>query len=141
VRSELIGLKKTTPRQLVASHAQFGLPSRLWKIFLEQSDCKSDIRWADLPGKPMNRLVSLLTNSQFQVRGKSTYKEEFVTAGGISLTAVEPLTLESKYVPGLYFAGEVLDVDGITGGFNFQNAWTTGYVAGKNIVKQKNDRP
>ena len=80
-------------------------------------------------------MAELLTNSQFDVKGKSTYKEEFVTCGGIALSDIDQSTLESKRVPGLFFAGEVLDVDGITGGFNFQNAWTTGFVVGKEIGK------
>jgi predicted Rossmann fold flavoprotein len=135
VREMLNDLKKTTPRQLVASHAQFGLPNRLWRAFLVNVDISDQIRWIDLPNKSLNRLISLLVNSHFRVNGKSTYKEEFVTAGGVALSYIDPLTLESKHVRGVFFAGEVLDVDGITGGFNFQNAWTTGYVAGINLAK------
>ncbi len=135
VRDELTNLKKSTPRQLVASHAQFGLPNRLWRAFLVNVDISEQIRWVDLPTKSLNRLISLLVNSHFRVNGKSTYKEEFVTAGGVALSDIDPLTLESRHVKGVFFAGEVLDVDGITGGFNFQNAWTTGYVAGKNLAK------
>ncbi|HEY0110723.1 MAG TPA: NAD(P)/FAD-dependent oxidoreductase, partial [Fibrella sp.] len=83
--------------------------------------------------KVQNRLIERIGNSQFAVAGKSTFKEEFVTCGGISLGAIDQQTLESQAYPGLFFAGEVLDVDGVTGGFNFQNAWTTGYVAGKHL--------
>ena len=119
----------------MASHAQFGLPNRLWRAFLVNVDISEQIRWVDLPTKSLNRLISLLVNSHFRVNGKSTYKEEFVTAGGVALSDIDPLTLESRHVKGVFFAGEVLDVDGITGGFNFQNAWTTGYVAGKNLAK------
>jgi predicted flavoprotein YhiN len=100
---------------------------------VQESGIASEQRWADLPAKPLNRLIERLTNSQFQVVGKSTFKDEFVTCGGIPLDGLDPQTLESKAQPGLFFAGEVLDIDGITGGFNFQSAWTTGYVAGRHI--------
>ena len=83
--------------------------------------------------KPVNRLIESLTNSRFAITGKSTFKDEFVTCGGIDPATLNLQTLESRNQPGLFFAGEVLNIDGITGGFNFQNAWTTGYIAGKNL--------
>ncbi|WP_373514096.1 NAD(P)/FAD-dependent oxidoreductase [Persicitalea sp.] len=135
IRSTLTQEKQSHPKQMVATYSRFGLPLRLWRAFVENAEITSDLRWLDISKKSLNRLVNNLTNSQFQVSGKTTYKEEFVTAGGVSLLEINHDTLESKHVPGLYFAGEVLDVDGITGGFNFQNAWTTGYIAGKNIVQ------
>ncbi len=134
VRDLLLQEKNTNPKQMLATHARFALPLRLWRSFLENSEIGSTVRWLDLSNKSLNRLVNHLTNSQFEIRGKTTYKEEFVTAGGIALSEINQATLESIRVPGLFFAGEVLDVDGITGGFNFQNAWTTGYIAGKNIL-------
>jgi len=134
IRDSLLQEKQKNPKQMVATHARFGLPVRLWQAFLEHVEIPATLRWLDIPGKSVNQLVNLLINSQFDINGKSTYKEEFVTAGGVALTEIDHSTLESKRVPGLYFAGEVLDVDGITGGFNFQNAWTTGYIAGRNIV-------
>ncbi len=91
------------------------------------------MRWADVPKKNLNKLVDVLTRSSFGVTGKSTFKEEFVTCGGISAQDVNWQTMESTACPGLFFAGEVLDIDAITGGFNFQAAWTTGYIAGRNI--------
>jgi predicted Rossmann fold flavoprotein len=112
----------------------FGLPSRLWDFLLQASDIASDIRWADLPAKKQNILVKQLCSYEFHVKGKTTFKEEFVTAGGIELTEVDPNTMESRLVKGLYFAGEVLNVDGITGGFNFQNAWTTGWIAANAVT-------
>ncbi|MPR36758.1 NAD(P)/FAD-dependent oxidoreductase [Salmonirosea aquatica] len=133
IRQELLAQKGTSPKQMAATQARFGVPHRLWKALLEKADIEPTLRWLDVSNKGINRLVDLLTNSQFNIQGKSTYKEEFVTAGGVSLSEVNPMTLESVRVPGLYFAGEILDVDGITGGFNFQNAWTTGYIAGKMI--------
>ncbi|GLU51910.1 BaiN/RdsA family NAD(P)/FAD-dependent oxidoreductase [Dyadobacter frigoris] len=133
VREFLIAEKTNTPKQQITSHARFGLPIRLWKAFTEKAEIAENLRWSDATNKVLNRMAELLTNSQFDVKGKSTYKEEFVTCGGIALTDINQETLESRKVPGLFFAGEVLDVDGITGGFNFQNAWTTGFVAGKEI--------
>ena len=92
------------------------------------------VRWADLPSRDQNKLVSLLCASQFAVAGKTTFKEEFVTAGGVRLSEVDPSSFQSKKAPGLLFAGETLDVDGITGGFNFQHAWTSGWVAADTVV-------
>lgn len=133
VREFLIQEKTNTPKQQITSHARFGIPMRLWKALTEKSEINDGLKWSEATNKVLNRLAELLTNSQFDVNGKTTFKEEFVTCGGISLADIHPETLESRVLPGLYFAGEVLDVDGITGGFNFQNAWTTGYIAGKNI--------
>lgn len=135
VREFLIGEKTNTPKQQIVSHTRFGLPMRLWKAFAEKSEINETLRWSEATNKVLNRMAELLTNSQFEVKGKSTYKEEFVTCGGVALSDINQETLESKKVPGLYFSGEVLDVDGITGGFNFQNAWTTGFVVGKGISK------
>ncbi len=109
----------------------FTLPRRLWDFLLAKADIPLEKTWGDVGKKDRNRLVDLLTNDRYAVAGKTTFKEEFVTAGGVSLEDVDPHTLQSGKVPGLYFAGEVLDIDGITGGFNFQAAWTTGYLAGR----------
>ena len=133
LRAALQDFRQQNGRKQVVSQNPFGLPSRLWLAFAAESGISDNQRWADLPAKPLNRMIERLTNSQFQVVGKSTFKEEFVTCGGISFDCLNPQTLESKAHPGLFFAGEVLDADGITGGFNFQNAWTTGFVAGKHI--------
>lgn len=135
VRELLLKEKDISPKQQIASHTKFDIPSRLWKAFVERAGISENLRWMEISNKLLNRLIDLLTNSQFSINGKSTYKEEFVTCGGVNLTELHPETLESTSVPGLYFAGEVIDVDGITGGFNFQNAWTTGFVTGKNIAK------
>lgn len=130
VREIFIQEKVKTPKQQIASHARFGIPLRLWKAFTEKAEISETLRWSEATHKSLNKLTELLTNSQFEVKGKTTFKEEFVTCGGISLTDINPETLESKSVSGLFFCGEVIDVDGITGGFNFQSAWTTGYIAG-----------
>jgi len=135
VREYFLAEKSKTPKQQILSHARFGLPLRLWKEIAGKAEIGENLKWEEASHKVLNRLTELLTNSQFEVKGKTTFKEEFVTCGGISLADINQSTLESKKLPGLFFSGEVLDVDGITGGFNFQNAWTTGFVVGKNIGK------
>lgn len=114
----------------------FGLPQRLWEYHLKQCNISEEIRWADLPAKNQNMLVKNLCAHQFEVKGKTTYKDEFVTAGGIELNDIDVNTMESKKFPGLFFAGELLNIDGITGGYNFQNAWTTGFIAANAISKK-----
>ncbi len=113
----------------------FNLPQRLWEYHLNKCGIKSELRWADLSSKQQNMLVKQLCAQQFTVNGKTTFKEEFVTAGGIKLNEIEANTMKSKIVSNLFFAGEILDVDGITGGFNFQHAWTSGFLASKEISK------
>jgi predicted Rossmann fold flavoprotein len=112
-----------------------GLPLRLWQYLLGQCGIGPNLRWADLPAKEQNLLAKKCCAHEMAVNGKTTFKEEFVTCGGIQLSEVEPDTMQSKLHKGLFFAGEILDVDGVTGGFNFQNAWTTGWVAAKGIGK------
>ncbi len=111
----------------------FALPNRLWNYLLYLSDIKEETRWADLPSKEQNKLIKNLTAAEFSVDGKTTFKEEFVTCGGIKLNEIDPNTMQSKKMPHLYFAGEIMDIDGVTGGFNFQNAWTSGWVAANAI--------
>ena len=133
LREAMGTFRQQHPKKQVTSQNPVGLPARLWEAFCAEAGVIDGLRWADLPGKVQNRLIERIGNSQFVVSGKSTFKDEFVTCGGISLGALHAQTLESQVHPGLFFAGEVLDVDGVTGGFNFQNAWTTGYVAGKHM--------
>ena len=109
------------------------LPNRLWEYLLIQSGIQPDFRWADLPAKEQNKLIKNLCAQEYAVKGKTTFKEEFVTAGGIQLNEIDFNTMQSKKHPGLFFAGEIINVDGITGGYNFQNAWTTGWIAAKAI--------
>lgn len=120
--------------QKISNKNPFGLPNRLWEFFLQESEIKNDIRWADLPSKEQNKLIKTLSAYQADVKGKTTFKEEFVTAGGIKLKEIDANTMMSKKVPNLFFAGEIMDVDGITGGFNFQHAWTSGFIIAKNIA-------
>lgn len=121
-------------RKQVASFPLFGLPQRFWRALVAEAGLPETTRWAEAPAKALNRLGELLVNGTFPVRGKTTFKDEFVTCGGVALTEIHSRTLESRHAPGLFFAGEILDVDGITGGYNFQAAWTTGYVAGMNCL-------
>lgn len=109
----------------------FLLPDRLWQFLLRKSDIPAEKKANELSKKQLNKLVNTLTNDEYSVSGKTTFKEEFVTCGGVSLSSVNFNTMESRIIPNLYFAGEVLDIDGITGGYNFQAAWTTGFIAGK----------
>ena len=112
----------------------FGLPQRLWEYLLMKTLGGRTMRWGELSKKDVNRLVNVLTNDTYQTVGRAPFKDEFVTCGGVSLKSINPSTLESRHVPNLYFAGEVLDIDGITGGFNFQAAWTTAYAVASSIA-------
>ncbi|WP_317170902.1 BaiN/RdsA family NAD(P)/FAD-dependent oxidoreductase [Hymenobacter lapidiphilus] len=131
LRSHLQEHRGPHGRKLVLSNPLLGLPQRLWRTLAEQAGIGPETRWNELPAKLQNRLIEALLRTALPVAGKTTYKEEFVTCGGISLAEINMQTMESRLVPGLHFAGEVLDIDGITGGFNFQAAWTTGFLAGR----------
>lgn len=131
-------------QEIIIRHSQkqlssirpFDLPSRLWNYLLEKTlGERAQNRWQNLNKKELNRLVNVLCNDNYQIAGRAAFKDEFVTCGGISLSAVNPQTLESKDLPRVFFAGEVLDIDGITGGFNFQAAWTTAYTVAQAISK------
>ena len=122
------------PRKQVSNTPVAGLQSRLWNYLLAKAGLRPDIRWAELGSKGLNRLVSTLTQDNYAIAGKTKFREEFVTCGGVALGNLDPSTLESKRHPGLYFAGEVLDIDAITGGFNLQAAWTTGAVVARSIA-------
>ena len=125
----------TQPKKQLTTYNPFGLQQRLWAyLVLKALDTRSQIRWTEMNKKDVNRLVNVLVNDTYQIAGRAPFKDEFVTCGGISLKAVNPATLESKHVPHLYFAGEVLDIDGVTGGFNFQAAWTTAYTVALSIT-------
>lgn len=115
------------------ARSPFGLPNRLWELLIQKAGVKGET-WATLPSSVQNKLITLIISYPLDISGKTTFKEEFVTAGGISTKEVNPDTMESRKHPDLYFAGEVLDVDGITGGFNFQHAWTSGYKAAMHIA-------
>lgn len=124
-------VKTENGRKQIAANAQFGLPQRLWERLAAAAGVGQELRWADAGKTLLQSLAGELAAGSFPVRGKSTFKEEFVTAGGVDLRELNFKTFESKRCPGLYFAGEVLDIDAITGGFNFQAAWTGGWIAGQ----------
>jgi predicted Rossmann fold flavoprotein len=136
MKSTLDSFKKTKAKQKVISNPQFGLPQRLWTKLCELSGIEETKIWSELALKYSNRLMEFLIRCPFQIKGKTTFKEEFVTCGGVDLKDVNLETMESKVVSGLYFAGEVLNIDGETGGFNFQAAWSTGYLAAKAIASK-----
>lgn len=117
--------------KLLSKQNPFDLPSRLWLFLIEKSNLNDNKRWGELGKKNMRKLIEFLTKDLYSVIGKTTFKEEFVTCGGVSLENIDLKTLQSKIVTDLYFAGEVLDIDGLTGGYNFQSAWSTGFIAGK----------
>jgi len=129
----LTNYAKAHPNRKVYSHSLFDIPSRLWEYLCDKAEIGENDLFGNLTKKRLNRLVQNLFCHTLAVSGKTTFKEEFVTAGGISLDEVDPESMQSKYHPGLYFAGEVLNLDGITGGFNFQAAWSTGFLTGKSI--------
>jgi predicted Rossmann fold flavoprotein len=118
----------------MGSKNPFDLPQRLWHFLLQESGINLNTKWADLKNVNQNTLIQLLTRYTLAIKGKTTFKEEFVTCGGVDVKDIDPQTMESKLIPGLHFAGEMMDVDGITGGFNFQHAWTSGWLAAQHIA-------
>lgn len=132
----LLQIQSANATRKMLNKNPFNLPSRLWSYFLKSADIDEEETWANLKAKCRNKLAKTLCNQTFEVRGKTTFKEEFVTAGGFELKNIDVKTMQSKIYPNIYVVGEVLNIDGITGGFNFQNAWTTGFIAAKNILKQ-----
>ncbi|MEQ8304105.1 MAG: NAD(P)/FAD-dependent oxidoreductase [Cyclobacteriaceae bacterium] len=135
LRIELEKYKALNLMKMIANHAVYNVPARLWIRLCELSEIEPKRIWADMSKRQLNKLVENLTRSAFKIKGKTTFKEEFVICGGVAVDDVEAETMESKKVPGLYFAGEVLDIDGETGGFNFQSAWTTAFIASQHIAK------
>ena len=131
MRVELERARAANPKKQVGTWCPVGLPARLWEKLLISAGLKLDAPWTTVPGAALRALAAQVCAGEFGVQGKSTFKEEFVTCGGVRLSEVDFKTMESRLVPGLHFAGEVLDLDGLTGGFNFQAAWTTGWLAGQ----------
>lgn len=134
LKNQIQEFRKIKGGQKIRSRNSFGLPQRLWEFLMNVSHIKTENRWGDLTLPEQNGLIKNLLAFEINVNGKTTFKEEFVTCGGVKLSEVDPQTMMSRKVPGLYFGGEVLDVDGITGGFNFQHAWTSGFIAAKSIA-------
>lgn len=134
--NQLRELKLEHSKKSVSKKSPFEFPNRLWESIVLASGIGVEEKWADLTKIQLTNLTNQLTNAEFQVNGKSTFKEEFVTAGGIDLKEVNFKTMESKMLPNLYFAGEIVNIDAITGGFNFQNAWTSGFVVANTITEK-----
>ena len=129
---EIIGVQMSShPKKKMLNGNPLDIPNRLWEFLLQKIGLRQDITWGELGKKGQNKLVNILLNDVYEVKGKTTFKEEFVTCGGVSLQDVDFNTMQSRKCPGIYFAGEVLDIDGVTGGFNFQAVWTTGFIAGQ----------
>jgi predicted Rossmann fold flavoprotein len=133
---KLRSFKEQQPQKIVAARSPFTIPNRLWENIVQASSISRQTRWADVSKTQLHQLSQQLCKARFNIRGKSTFKEEFVTAGGIDLKEIDFKTMRSKILPNLYFAGEVLNIDAVTGGFNFQNAWTGGYIAATAISKE-----
>ena len=117
--------------KILANYRPYSLPARLWDFLLEKCGLPAEKNWGELGKKGLNKLVNVLSNDEYSVSGRTTFREEFVTCGGVSLESVDLNTMQSKVCKNLYFAGEILDIDAITGGYNLQCAWTTGFIAGK----------
>ncbi|MBZ8179924.1 NAD(P)/FAD-dependent oxidoreductase [Oscillatoria salina IIICB1] len=136
LRDYLLATKTQYPRRQVTTISPVPLPKRLWQSLVMQSGISEQQRWTELSKKSLNNLVRELIQGSYQIQGKGVFKEEFVTCGGVNLQEINFQTMASKLCPGLYFAGEILDIDGVTGGFNFQSAWTTGWLAGQAMGKR-----
>lgn len=134
LRQTFVDTAKVHGGKMLGNLNPFPIPARLWNFLLTKNSIDPSSRWVDLGQKNIHKLVNCLLNDRYRVEGKTTFKEEFVTAGGIDLTEINVQSMESHRHKGLFFAGEVMDIDGITGGFNFQAAWTTGYIAGKHAA-------
>lgn len=126
-------IRTTSPQKSVIAHSPVDLPTRLWRSLLNYVQISDQTRWAEVSNKALHALIQELTQGIYHIRGKGIFKEEFVTCGGVDLKEVEFKTMQSRCCPGLFLAGEILDIDGVTGGFNFQSAWTTGWLAGHAI--------
>lgn len=131
----LLATKQAQPRKQILTFSPVEIPKRLWQNLVTFIGIDSKMVWADLSKKLLNNLILELLQGDYSITGKGVFKEEFVTCGGVNLSEIDFKTMESKKCPGLFFAGEVLDIDGVTGGFNFQSAWTTGWLAGKAIAR------
>ena len=131
VTDQLLSIINEHYNKILSNYRPYFLPARLWLYLIDKCDLSENKNWGELGKKGMNKLINILTNDEYTVKGRTTFKEEFVTCGGVSLESIDFNTMQSNVCKNLYFAGEILDIDGITGGYNFQCAWTTGFIAGK----------
>lgn len=132
---EWINLRMEMGKKIIGSKNPFNLPNRLWQYLLEEAGIDKSLQWAAIKSMEQRKLIQLLVRTILPIKGKTTFKEEFVTCGGVDLSDIDASTMESKIVEGLHFAGEMMDVDGITGGFNFQHAWTSGWLAAQHMAR------
>lgn len=139
LRNTLLAVKSQLPRRQVTTSCPLAVPKRLWISLTTSVGISNEIRWAEVSKKALNLLIQELIQGRYLIKGKGVFKEEFVTCGGVSLKEVDFKTMQSRLVPHLYFAGEILDIDGVTGGFNFQSAWTTAWLAGQAIGLKQDD--
>jgi predicted Rossmann fold flavoprotein len=133
LKETITQLRREQGKQLLHSKSPFDLPRRLWEFQLQQCNIADTTRWGELQAAAQNKLINHLLHDTYHIKGKTTFKEEFVTCGGVNLNEINGRNLESRIVPGIYFAGEILDADGVTGGFNFQHAWSSGWIAAKDL--------
>lgn len=138
LRQMLLAVKSQLPRRQILTSCPIPIPKRLWKSLVSSVGISTEERWAEVSKKSLNQLVQELSQGRYLINGKGVFKEEFVTCGGVKLKEVDFKTMESRLVPGLYLAGEILDIDGVTGGFNFQSAWTTAWLAGQAMGNRVN---
>ncbi|MBN8669682.1 MAG: NAD(P)/FAD-dependent oxidoreductase [Chitinophagales bacterium] len=134
LKEQLLDIRREQGKQSVGNKNPFNLPKRLWEYQLKNAGINEETKWGELPAAAQNKMINFLIRDAYDVKGKTTFKEEFVTCGGVKLSEIDPQTMESRVMKGLYFAGEILDVDGITGGFNFQHAWSSGFIASQSMM-------
>lgn len=135
LKEQLVDIRREQGKQSVGNKNPFNLPKRLWEYQLQHAGINEETKWGELPAAAQNKMINFLIRDAYDVKGKTTFKEEFVTCGGVKLSEIDPQTMESRVMKGLYFAGEILDVDGITGGFNFQHAWSSSYIASQSMTQ------
>lgn len=134
LKEQVLDIRREQGKQSVGNKNPFNLPKRLWEYQLKNAGINEETKWGELPAAAQNKMINFLIRDAYDVKGKTTFKEEFVTCGGVKLSEIDPQTMESRIMKGLYFAGEILDVDGITGGFNFQHAWSSGFIASQSMM-------
>ncbi len=135
LKMEWLNFRTDLGKREIGNKNPFALPQRLWQFLLQEANILPNTKWADVKSASQNVLIQLLTTYTLTIKGKTTFKEEFVTCGGVDLSGINAAQMESKICPGLHFAGEMMDVDGITGGFNFQHAWTSGWLAANHMAE------
>lgn len=135
IREKLLEKQEKEPKKALKNQNPFGLPNRLWEYLLRRIQINAEQKWGEIGSKSINKMMNMLMNDSYQVKGKTTFKEEFVTCGGIALENINMKSMESRLHPGVYFIGEMIDIDGITGGYNFQACWTESWIVGEALSR------